>query len=187
MVLEFAQGNLAKANVQAIVNTVNLCGASGAGVALQMKHVYPDVFRAYKEVCFKRRLTTGQVQVVRTGADRGAKWVINFPTMTFWRGRSDIKYIKTGLRALMEAIRRFDIKSVAIPPLGCTNGKLQWDVVCPLIVKAMQAIPDVHVLLYRPGDLVIPKEQSESIIVYRSNVKVAYELVGPVREIISLV
>ena len=40
-----------------------------------------------------------------------------------------------------------------MPPLGCGNGGLDWNKVRPLIEAAFNALPDVHVLLYAPGDI----------------------------------
>ena len=39
---------------------------------------------------------------------------------------------------------------MALPPLGCGNGGLDWEVVRREIEAALDAIPDVEVLLYEP-------------------------------------
>ena len=41
--------------------------------------------------------------------------------------------------------------SIAVPPLGCGNGGLDWADVRPRIVEAFEAIPDVRVLLFEPS------------------------------------
>lgn len=51
----------------------------------------------------------------------------------------------------MARIKRLGIRSIAIPPLGCGNGGLDWSDVRPLIEAAMQELPDVRVLVYPPG------------------------------------
>ena len=50
----------------------------------------------------------------------------------------------------MEFLQRERIKSVAIPPLGCGNGGLNWNDVRPLIVDALATIPSIAVHLYEP-------------------------------------
>src|SRR5262249_29905956 len=75
---------------------------------------------------------------------------MNFPTKHHWRGKSRLEDIRRGLDALVLEIRRFKIMSVAIPPLGCGQGGLEWADVRPLIGAAFTALPDVRVDLYPP-------------------------------------
>ncbi|MGH2367720.1 MAG: type II toxin-antitoxin system antitoxin DNA ADP-ribosyl glycohydrolase DarG, partial [Chloroflexota bacterium] len=51
---------------------------------------------------------------------------------------------------LMEEVQRLGIRSVAMPPLGCGNGGLEWSAVEPLIRQAFEAAPEVEVLLFAP-------------------------------------
>ena len=44
----------------------------------------------------------------------------------------------------------FDLRSIAIPPLGCGNGGLDWSDVRPLIVAALSDLNDVDVIIYPP-------------------------------------
>jgi hypothetical protein len=50
--------------------------------------------------------------------------IINFPTKGQWRSRSRLGDITTGLADLREVIRDRDIRSIAVPPLGCGLGGL---------------------------------------------------------------
>ena len=85
-----------------------------------------------------------------TGMMLNPRWIINFPTKRHWRGKSRIQDIRDGLAALVDEVRERNIASIAIPPLGCGNGGLEWSVIRPLIVAAFQSLPDVHVDLYAP-------------------------------------
>ena len=78
------------------------------------------------------------------------RYIINFPTKRHWKGNSRIEDIKSGLVDLVAFLQREQVQSVAIPPLGCGNGGLNWSEVRPLIVEALAAIPDVAVHLYEP-------------------------------------
>ena len=43
-----------------------------------------------------------------------------------------------------------DIKSIAVPPLGCGLGGLDWQEVYPRIEAALGDLPGVEVLVYQP-------------------------------------
>ena len=49
-----------------------------------------------------------------------------------------------------EVVRGRGITSIAIPPLGCGLGGLDWEVVCPRIEVAFSALPEVRLLIYAP-------------------------------------
>jgi O-acetyl-ADP-ribose deacetylase (regulator of RNase III) len=74
-----------------------------------------------------------------------------FPTKRHWKGKSCIEDIKSGLADLIGFVQQRQIRSVAIPPLGCGLGGLNWEEVRPLITEAFQSIPDVAVLLFEPA------------------------------------
>ncbi|NLC85470.1 MAG: Appr-1-p processing protein, partial [Bacteroidales bacterium] len=46
---------------------------------------------------------------------------------------SKLEYISEGLKDLVNLIHEYNIKSIAIPPLGCGNGGLEWEKVKPLM------------------------------------------------------
>jgi O-acetyl-ADP-ribose deacetylase (regulator of RNase III) len=79
------------------------------------------------------------------------RFIINFPTKRHWKGKSRIEDIQAGLRALVQEVQRLKLKSIAIPPLGCGLGGLNWNEVRPLIEQAFRDLPDVHVLVYEPA------------------------------------
>lgn len=148
--IEIQQGNLLKANAEAIVNTVNCVGVMGKGIALQFKQAYPDNFRQYAKACRVSEVRPGQMFVVSTGNLFNPRYIINFPTKRHWKGKSKIEDIQTGLKALIQEVKQLGIASIAVPPLGCGNGGLSWKTVKPLIESAFLELPNVQVLLFEP-------------------------------------
>lgn len=148
--IEYAQGNLLEAEAEALVNTVNCVGFMGKGIALQFKQAFPENFQAYRRACEQSQLHPGRMFVFKTGSSIGPKYVINFPTKRHWKGKSRIEDIDSGLDALVEDVARLGIKSIAVPPLGCGLGGLDWEKVRPRIEQAFKAVPDVRVLLFAP-------------------------------------
>ena len=157
--LELVRGNLLEADAEALVNTVNTVGVMGKGIALQFKKAYPSVYDAYRRACDAGEVEPGRMQVVQTGQVAGPRLVINFPTKRHWRGKSKLPDIDAGLRDLVRVLKEWDVESVAVPPLGCGNGGLDWNVVRPRIEAALSELTDTRVLLFEPSGAPAPREQ----------------------------
>lgn len=165
MAITFKKGDMFNEQVQAVVNTVNCVGVMGKGVALEFKNRWPANFKAYKKLCDTKELAPGQMFVFDTKelfASEGPRYLVNFPTKAHWRSKSKISYVEDGLDALVKAILEHGIKSIAIPPLGCGNGGLDWADVRPLIVSKLEDLQDVEIVIFPPMDAVDEPEHAHS-------------------------
>ena len=145
------QGNLLETSTDALVNTVNTAGVMGKGLALQFREAYPEMFRAYKQACACGEVRLGQMHVFDLGGLAGTpRWIFNFPTKGHWRDRSRLTDIEAGLTDLVTKVRTLGIQSIAVPPLGCGLGGLDWNEVRPRIEAVFAALPHVRVQLYAP-------------------------------------
>ncbi len=150
--IETTKGNLLEAPVEALVNTVNTVGIMGKGIALQFKQAYPAMFRSYEKACKAGEVRLGEVHVFDMGGlVGGPRWIINFPTKGHWRASSRMSDIESGLLDLVDTIKRLNIRSIAVPPLGCGHGGLDWTDVRPLIESTLGRLTDVRVLVFAPG------------------------------------
>lgn len=155
MTIRTKKGDMFSEPVEALVNTVNCVGVMGKGVALEFKNRWPANFRAYKSLCDAKDLKPGQMFVFDTEelfSSEGPRYLINFPTKAHWRSKSKMEYIEDGLDALVEAIREHGIASIALPPLGCGNGGLDWADVRPVIESKLSKLDDVDIVLFAPKD-----------------------------------
>lgn len=148
--ISIGQGNLLHADVDALVNTVNTVGVMGKGIALQFKHAYPAMFAAYEVAANHHELRLGQMHIWETG-QTSPRFIINFPTKSHWRAGSKLRDIRSGLDDLIRVVIELGITSIAVPPLGCGNGGLNWSDVEPMIRSAFAAVPDVDVVLHPPA------------------------------------
>lgn len=161
MSIEYKNGNMFDEPTEAIVNTVNCVGVMGKGVALEFKNRWPENYRAYKELCDKNLLVTGQMFVFQNISmfDNGShKYLINFPTKKHWRSKSKISYIEEGLDALILEITKLKIKSVSLPPLGCGNGGLEWSDVKTLIEAKLSNITNTKFVVFVPKEYLVNPE-----------------------------
>ncbi len=148
--IEYKCGDILRAEAEALVNTVNCVGVMGRGIALQIKNAFPENFKAYAAACRNEEVQPGRMFVFETGQLTNPRYIINFPTKRHWRGKSRMEDIEAGLNALVDTVRQYNIRSIAIPPLGSGLGGLDWSEVKPRIVATLKPLADVRVLLYEP-------------------------------------
>ena len=151
--IEFTTGDIHEADTECLVNTVNCVGIMGLGIALEFKKRYPDNFKFYAEACKREEVQPGQMFVYDAEPPPlfGPRYIINFPTKRHWRSEARMEYIESGLVSLVEVIKAKNIRSIAIPSLGCGLGGLDWEEVKPRIESALDVLEDVQVFVYEPG------------------------------------
>jgi O-acetyl-ADP-ribose deacetylase (regulator of RNase III) len=149
--IKLVHGDLLKQHdVDAIVNTVNCVGVMGKGIALQFRNKWPENYEQYVVACKDGRVQPGRMHIYDAGGLVKPHYIINFPTKQHWKGKSKLEFIRDGLVDLVNQVRRLNIQTIAIPPLGCGNGGLDWNVVRPMIEDAFEPLPDVEVRLFEP-------------------------------------
>jgi O-acetyl-ADP-ribose deacetylase (regulator of RNase III) len=149
--ITFKTGNLLAEPAEALVNTVNCVGVMGRGVALQFKTIYPQNFKAYAAACKREEVQPGKMFIFQISQLTNPKYIINFPTKRHWKGKSRIEDITSGLQDLVEEVKTRSIQSIALPPLGCGLGGLDWQQVKPMIEAAFAALPNVQVMIFEPN------------------------------------
>jgi O-acetyl-ADP-ribose deacetylase (regulator of RNase III)/uncharacterized protein YwgA len=155
-------GDLFESNAQTLVNTVNCVGVMGKGVALGFKKRFPEMYEDYV-----RRCKAGEVRLGRPYLYRSLvpPWILNFPTKDHWRSVARLQDIVRGLDYLEQHYKEWGITSLAVPPIGCGEGQLEWRVVGPTLYRYLSRL-DTPVELYAPHGT--PKEELESTFLAQS-------------------
>jgi O-acetyl-ADP-ribose deacetylase (regulator of RNase III) len=148
--IRFIQGNLLDAQAEALVNTVNTVGVMGKGIALMFREAFPENFKAYEAACKREEVVIGKMFVTQNHALTGPRYIINFPTKKHWIHPSRQEWVTAGLQDLVRVLRENNIRSVALPPLGCGHGGLSWPTVRSEIEQALSALPDIETVVYEP-------------------------------------
>jgi O-acetyl-ADP-ribose deacetylase (regulator of RNase III) len=148
--ITFASGNILDSKAQALVNTVNCVGVMGKGLALQFKTRFPDNYLDYKRACDLGLVTPGKMHIHHAPVGQQPLYIFNFPTKRHWRDNSRIEDIDSGMLDLVKQIKDRGITSIAIPPLGCGLGGLDWGRVLPIILNNLRHLHDVNVKVYQP-------------------------------------
>lgn len=146
MIVIEEEGDILLSQAQSLVCPVNTTGAMGKGLAKAFKDAYPSLYPAYLHACKTSHFVREGlfVHTVRDG-----RKIVCLPTKRHWRYPSKIQWIDQGLYVLATSIERLGIASLAVPAIGCGEGKLEWKHVRPLIVQYLDPI-ETPVALYKP-------------------------------------
>ena len=148
--ITFTRGNLFQAQAEALVNTVNEVGVMGKGIALMFRDAFPHNTEEYERAAKAHAIRVGKMFVTENPNYSGPRWIINFPTKKHWRQPSRLEWIRDGLDDLVKIVSRLGIKSIALPPLGCGNGGLDWADVRAEMLRALEGLKNVEVTIYEP-------------------------------------
>jgi O-acetyl-ADP-ribose deacetylase (regulator of RNase III) len=124
--IHYVNGNIHSmfdSSIQVITNTINCVGVMGAGITLEFKHKYPEMFADYRKKCRLGQVLPGRPYLYSSPAI-APQMILNFPTKDHWKDPSKLEWIATGLDWIVNNYRDMNIGSIALPQLGCNNGKL---------------------------------------------------------------
>ncbi|MDR0603413.1 MAG: macro domain-containing protein [Bacteroidales bacterium] len=179
--IHYITGNILDSDAQALVNTVNTMGIMGKGIALQFKKSFPNNYKAYQDACKRKEVSIGKLFVTKeSNLSSGEKMIINFPTKDDWRKSSEYSYIEKGLDNLLEIIEDYQIKSIAIPPLGAGNGGLLWEKVKKIIEKKLNTL-DIDIFIYEPTAAIKEYLKTERVKLTEARALLLYVLFDLVR------
>lgn len=139
-------GDLFESKAQTLTNTVNTVGVMGKGIALGFKKRFPDMYEDYVRRCAKGELRLGEPYLYKR---LFPPWILNFPTKGHWRSVTKLSDIQAGFDYLVDHYRQWGIESLAVPPLGCGEGQLEWRVVGPTLYRGLRRL-GIPVELYAP-------------------------------------
>ena len=135
--INIIKGNIFTSKCQTLVNTINTQGVMGAGIALEMRLRYPEMFLKYKSLCERKLIEIGKLWIYDVSSERQ---MLNFPTKTNWKQPSKVEYLAKGLRKFVDTYEEKKIKSIAFPLLGADKGGLDQDYVIELMTREMEGV-----------------------------------------------
>ena len=142
--IKYTTSTVFNSNCQTITNAVNCFGVMGAGVALEFKLRYPEMFEDYKTKCQNKLVKVGKPYMF-TGYSPEIS-IYNFPTKNHWRYPSKMIWINEGLLEFRNTYKELGIRSIAFPKLGTGNGKLEWRKVEELMISILKEV-DIEIVI----------------------------------------
>lgn len=146
-------GDLLKADVNIIGHQTNCLGVMGAGIAVHIKKLYPEIFKPYQDLCFvnnKSRNLLGVCQLLETNTK--GKYVANLfgqHSTSSTNQQTEYDYLEQALMKLKLVAKEKQL-SVGLPwQLGSGHGGGDWNEVKKRIDKVFNDYP---VTIYKlPG------------------------------------
>lgn len=136
--IEFITGDLfADTTADAIAHGCNCRGVMGAGVAAQIRRLYPDAYEAYRSACEAGSFSLGSAQRV------GRVW--NLATQFDPGPFARLDAIDSAVRAM---VAEQGTGVVAMPRIGAGIGGLAWSDVRRIVTRACERSRDVLVRVY---------------------------------------
>lgn len=137
-------GNIFTSKCQTIVNTINCVGVMGAGIALECRLRYPDMYHKYIGLCENKTIDIGLLWIYKS-SDR---WILNFPTKKHWKFPSRKEYLHAGLKKFLSTYREKGIESIAFPLLGADRGGIPQDESLQIMLSYLEKA-DIEVEIYK--------------------------------------
>lgn len=138
----YQEGTVFNTDAEAIVNTVNCTGVMSAGIALEFKLRYPEMFKDYQDKCKNKQIQIGKMDYYKCGN----LTIVNFPTKWHFKYPSQINWIESGLKDFVKTYYGQGLKSIAFTKLGTLNGHLNWNEVKILMEKYLDPL-DIKVYI----------------------------------------
>lgn len=148
--IELAYGDLLQAPAQVLVNPVNCVGAMGKGLALQFRNAYPGLLHEYQEMCDNRWLHPGGIFLYRVPGSKLPRYIACVATKGHWQEPSSQQTIERCVLNLHDMLAKYRFESIAIPALGCGEGRLAWPMVQDLLYNGLKQLENVRIIVYPP-------------------------------------
>lgn len=103
----------------------------GAGIAKACAEKFP---RSPKDLAEGLKENGNVVQIISPTI---YGLILSFPTKNHWKDPSNIELIKKSCHQLMDFIDENKLTRVLLPKPGCSNGKLEWSEVEPIISEIL--------------------------------------------------
>lgn len=159
--IEFVKGNIFDSNPDILVCTVNCVGVMGAGIALECKNRFPAYYYDYKSKCLREELKPGEIDIFVNSyqkfkfKEHEPLVIISAATKDHWKNKSEIEWVASCIKNLEDAFININewlhYNTIAIPALGCSNGKLDWKDVKLLFEKSKMNELSKRILVYEPN------------------------------------
>lgn len=129
-------------DVEAVAHGCNCAGAMGAGIAVEFRRRWPEMFEEYRRRCREGQFQLGDV----FPWESDHLTIYNLATQRTWRARAELSAIEKAVRGMLRHAEGHGIGRVGMPRLGAGLGRLPWPDVERTLREAV-ADSGVHIVV----------------------------------------
>ena len=142
MALQFVKGDLFLSRAQTLAHGCNTRGRMGAGIAVEFKRRFPEMYQDYRRRCHKNEFRPGQICLYTSCTP----WVLNLATQDSLGG-ARLEYVQQCFQAIADSHSQSGITSLAMPRIAAGLGGLEWDDVVALLRAILGPLP-IPIVVY---------------------------------------
>lgn len=139
MTMKEISGNLFHSKADVLCHQVNTYGVMGAGIALEVRKRFPEVFRQYSELCQSvpgDEVLLGYALILPSDQN-GSQYIANLFGQTGWG--TDYKHLESSLQKALDWMERNGKQTIAFPyKMSCGLAGGNWNIVKGIIRKTFE-------------------------------------------------
>jgi len=147
MPLQMVDGDLFDLNLPALGHGCNCRGAMGAGIAVEFKRRYPEMYQAYRKLCLAGDFELGDVFVWTASA----QVIYNLATQPVPKPSATLEAVEQSVQRALDDAEHRGIDRIGVPRIGAGLGGLSW----PDVESTLRTVADSHrvelVVVSRPN------------------------------------
>lgn len=116
-------GDIFTSTAPSIGHGVNTMGMMGAGIALQFRDEYPEMFETYAQFCIDGSLVPGGV-LIWEDINANIPLVFNIASQELTGANATLEFLRSGLERTAQFMSILKVETIALPEIGCGIGGL---------------------------------------------------------------
>lgn len=155
MAIIIKRGDIFDSYAPVIGHGVNIYGVMGAGIAKTVRHLYPSVYRVYRQACEEAALLGGQTLIVEAEEWDGdnPRYIANISSQEAPGADAKFELLHDGLKMTLDQMTTAGYTTLALPHIGAGIGGLTLEGVMEVIEKLSTEYShiDIEVWTYAPS------------------------------------
>ena len=135
--MRLCRGDLFKSDSPAIAHGCNVLGVMGAGIAFDIKRVFPEMYEEYKKLCKDKKIGPGDIFTSDQRLNDSPTVIYNLMTQTGFNG-ADMQFMRMAFEKMIDHANANGITEITIPMIGAGLGGISPSVCFNIYLEAIE-------------------------------------------------